>query len=85
MTKSKFLTGLTVSVLAGAAVGVLLAPKPGRDIRESVGRRTAKVTNRVGRGLTGLDTLKSRWKRERAGEESLGEIIHSKADNGVKA
>ena len=84
MTKSKkVITGLTVGILAGAVVGVLLAPKPGRDLRESVGGRTAVVANRVGRAVKRLDSVRTRFKRDRPGQEIPGEAVYNGSVNGV--
>jgi gas vesicle protein len=84
MAKSnKVLAGLIAGVLVGAAAGVLLAPKPGRDLRESVGGRTAVVANRAGRAVKRLDSVRTRFKRDRPGQEIPGEAVYNGSVNGV--
>ena len=72
----KFVTGLVAGTLIGAAIGLLLAPKPGDETRKVVKERAddfkQKAEEYVG-------TLRERFHRDQEGMDLLEE--HS--ENGV--
>ena len=83
MAKSNvFLTGLAAGVAAGAIVGVLLTPKPGRDVREIVGSRTTGVT---GRASSYFGNVKNRIIRARVVQEPTSPDTYSYSGNGTEA
>jgi len=47
----KTVKGLLAGIIAGTAIGVLFAPKKGKEIRK-------KIKDEIGKGGYGLDTLK---------------------------
>jgi len=49
----RFVTGLIIGSLAGAAAGMMFAPRPGRETRDSVRRQTGHY----------VGTLRERFKR----------------------
>ncbi len=58
MTKgNKFVAGIAVGAVAGAAIGLLVAPKTGKETRQMVSSRAGDVKHKVGqlirRGKTG--------------------------------
>ena len=46
--RTKFITGLTVGAFIGAAAGLLLAPKTGRETRQVVGQRATVIRQKAG-------------------------------------
>ncbi len=43
----KFATGLAAGALVGAAVGLMFAPKPGKETRQIVGARVSEVGHKA--------------------------------------
>ena len=86
MAKSnKVLAGLIAGVLVGAAAGVLLTPKPGRQVRQFVRGRTAGVTNRASQGFSkGVDTVRNRLKKSPASPEPADNVVYSRLENEVE-
>ena len=49
MTKNtKFVVGLAVSICTGAAAGMLVAPRSGKDTRQIIKSRSASLKRRTG-------------------------------------
>jgi gas vesicle protein len=65
-----FLLGTLIGAGLGAAVALLMAPKPGRELRDTVGRKTAELKGRAeDLGLSEKVSLL------RAGARRLGERL----------
>ena len=54
---NRMVTGFILGAAAGAAVGIMIAPKAGRETREILRHRAGKVQHRAG---AALGTLRSR-------------------------
>ncbi len=77
MTSSnKLITSLVAGALAGAVVGILFAPKPGRESREIVGAKAEGIRSKTG---DYIGTVKEKIKRSRS-EDSEEEP----SENGVQ-
>ena len=48
MKGNKLVTGLVAGALVGAAAGILLAPKSGKETRKMVGEKAGKAMGNVG-------------------------------------
>ncbi len=46
--RTKFITGLTAGALIGAAAGLLMAPKTGKESRQVVGQRATVIRQKAG-------------------------------------
>ena len=77
MTKKNiFITGLMAGVVAGAVAGILLTPRPGRDMRAIAGSRTAGVTHRAG---SYLRNARNRFRNEPTGPDPVEEGTDSES------
>ncbi|MFQ6026735.1 MAG: YtxH domain-containing protein [Dehalococcoidia bacterium] len=65
--------GLIVGTLAGTAIGLLLAPKPGKETREMVSSKASQLQNRAG-GY--VDMLRAKFKGDQAAD-----AVATHADN----
>lgn len=59
-----FLTGLLTGALAGLVTGLMLAPKPGREIREFIGSRADEIRDRAGNYI---ENVRERFQGEQEG------------------
>ena len=77
MTRSnKLMTGLVAGALVGAAAGILLAPKPGKESRGIVGTKAGEIRNRTG---AYIGTVREKIRRGRSTE-----IVEETSENGVQ-
>lgn len=72
--RTKFIAGLTAGAFIGAAIGMLLAPKTGRESREIVGQRATVIRQKAG-GYVG--------KLRRRGSQQV-EVIETSANDHVR-
>ena len=47
-TGNKFVTGLIAGAVIGSVAGLLMAPKPGKETRQTVARRANVLKNKAG-------------------------------------
>ena len=85
-SRGDFLTGLLVGGVIGLAVGVLFAPAPGEETRESIRSRTGSAVERVRAGADGVgDRMREGIGRARDGASQLAGEVRSRlpiAGNG---
>ena len=48
MSGNKFVAGMIIGAAAGAAIGLMFAPKPGKETRHIVKDRAGKISNQAG-------------------------------------
>ena len=70
--RTKFITGLTAGAFIGAAAGLLMAPKTGKESRQVVGQRATVIRQKAG-GYVG--------KLRRRGTQQIEEIETSVNDH----
>ncbi len=51
VSRNKIFTGFVVGAAAGAALGIMMAPKTGKETREMLRHRAGKVQNQAGMAL----------------------------------
>ena len=51
---NRMVTGFILGAVAGAAVGLMIAPKAGKETREMLRQRAGKVQHRAGEALGAL-------------------------------
>lgn len=87
--KSNF-SGFVVALLAGAVVGVLLAPRSGKDTRKKVSGDTDKFLKDLQDTIsTGFEGIRKQYEDTRDNVKSqyndAVETISSKAHNGIES
>jgi gas vesicle protein len=82
-SRGDFLTGLLVGGVIGLAVGVLFAPAPGEETRESIRSRTGGAVERVRAGADGVgDRVREGIGRARDGASQLAGEMRSRLPIG---
>lgn len=76
-TSNKLISGLVAGALVGAAVGILFAPKPGRESRVIVGTKAGEIRNKTGEYI---GTVREKIKRGRTSES-----VEEPSENGVQS
>ncbi|PKB83188.1 MAG: hypothetical protein BZY88_02515 [SAR202 cluster bacterium Io17-Chloro-G9] len=72
MKSNQWVTGIVAGVALGAALGLLFAPKTGKETRQIVGMKTNAVRTKAGDYITSI-----RNKMKKAGEvETLNGAAH---------
>lgn len=75
----KLVTGLVAGALVGAAAGLLLAPKSGKENRKFVGSKAGKIRSRTGQAVGSLKNRIKKTSSEPTVEEPSknGTEVHS--------
>jgi gas vesicle protein len=82
-SRGDFLTGLLVGGVIGLAVGVLFAPAPGEETRESLRSRTTGAMERVRAGADGVgERVREGIGRARDGASQLASEVRSRLPIG---
>lgn len=70
MSGNKFVAGMIIGAAAGAAIGLLFAPKPGKETRHMVKDRAGKISHQAG-GYVGSVREKVRRNKSQRTADSL--------------
>ncbi len=82
-SRGDFLTGLLVGGVIGLAVGVLFAPAPGEETRESIRSRTGGAVGRVRASADDMgDRMREGIGRARDGASQLASEVRSRLPLG---